>query len=266
MQTTHFRNQLNLRRSKVGFLILLLFGIGLPGFSQGLFGLTSTSGSDDQVLSYGFFLAGHTATYQVKYSEAFFDPTNTANNQVYSIFPKYTPGFSLGFIGILRFHDQVNLLFTPKISFYEYRVDVNYFVPLTDNVPGNDNVASNNLGYRTEELVNEATMVELPLLFKYRSQRFNNTRMYFIGGGSYQFRTKSQDEANLDPIVTRGQDFTIEMGMGFEIYFKYFKFAPEIRFSHGLNNIYYAEKTPEDIRDVISSIRRKSITIFLNFQ
>lgn len=266
MQTTHFRNQLHLRRTKVGFLILAFFGISYSGFSQGLFGLTSTSGSDDKFISYGFFLAGHTAAYQIKYSEAFFDPSNTANNQIYSIYPKYTPGFSLGFTGILRIHDQVNILLTPKIAFYEYRTDINYYVPPTDNLPGNDNSTGNNLGYRTEEVVNEATMVEIPLLFKYRSQRFNNTRMYFIGGASYQFRTKSQDEANVDPIVTRGQDYTIEAGMGFEIYFKFFKFAPEIRFSHGLNNIYYAEKTPVEIRDAISSIKRKGITIYLNFQ
>lgn len=266
MQATHIRNQFHIRRSKVGFLILIFFGISLSVHSQGLFGLTSTSGSDDKFLSYGFFLAGHTAAYQIKYSEAFFDPTNTANNQIYSIYPKYTPGFSLGFTGILRVHDQFNLLFTPKIAFYEFRTDVNYYVLPAQPEPGDAGNSGNNLGYRTEELVNEATMVELPLLFKYRSQRFNNTRMYFIGGGSYQFRTKSQDEANLDPIVTRGQDFTIEMGMGFEIYFKYFKFAPEIRFSHGLNNIYYGEKTPVEIRDAISSIKRKGITIYLNFQ
>lgn len=266
MQTSYFRNQLHLCRTKIGLLSLAFFGFSVAGFSQGLFGLTSTAGSDNKTLSYGFFLAGHTATYQIKYSEAFLDPTNVANNQVYSIYPKYTPGFALGFTGILRLHDQVNLLLTPKIAFYEYRTDINYYVPLTDNVPGNDNSSSNSLGYRTEEVVNEATMVEIPLLFKYRSQRFNNTRMYFIGGASYQFRTKSQDEANLDPIVTTGQDFAIEAGMGFEIYFKYFKFAPEIRFSHGLNNIYYAEKTPAEIRDVISSVKRKGITIYLNFQ
>ncbi len=268
MQTTHFWNQLHLRRSKVGVLFLLFFGINLTAYSQGLFGLTSTSGSDDKLLSYGFFLAGHTATYQLKYSDAFFDPTNTANNAIQSIYPKYTPGFALGFTGILRIHDQVNLLLTPKIGFYEYRVDVNYFQPNSTTVPGNNSNVDNtsNLGYTTEELVNEATMVEIPLLFKYRSQRFNNTRMYFLGGASYNFRTKSQDEANLDPIVTTGQDISIEAGMGFEIYFKYFKFAPEIRFSHGLDNIYKAEKTPAELRDALSSIKRKGITIYLNFQ
>ncbi len=281
MQATHFWNQLHLRRTKIILLLLSFLGLGLDAHAQGLFGMTSTSGSDDKVISYGFFLAPHTSTYQIRYSEQYFKFNLAAgpNDQIYSIYPKYTPGFSLGFTGILRFHDQVNLMFTPKIAFYEYRVDFNY-VNLNPNpaptpVPGgsgnttgntNSDPAASNLGYRTEELVNEATIVELPLLFKYRSQRFNNTRMYFIGGGSYQFRTKSQDEANLDPIVTSGRDFTIEAGMGFEVYFKFFKFAPEIRFSHGLNNLYIPEKNDPQFRDVISSIRRKGITLYLNFQ
>jgi len=269
MQATHFWNQLHLRRSKVIVFIISLLSLSLNAHAQGLFGLTSTSGSDDKVISYGFFLAGHTATYQIKYSDNYFNPAVAGTNQIYSIYPKFNPGFSLGFTGILRFHDQVNLLFTPKIGFYEYRIDVNYLTGAPTTFPGTGNTNTdpvNNLGYRTEELVNEATIVELPLLFKYRSQRFNNTRMYFIGGGSYQFRTKSQDEANLDPIVTSGRDFTLEAGIGFEVYFRYFKFAPEIRFSHGLNNLYLPEKNTPQLSDAISSIKRKGITIYLNFQ
>ena len=246
-----------------------MIGLGLGGNAkgQGFFGLTNFSGSDDKLTSYGFFLGTHTASYQLKYSPEFLNPANTANNAIHSIFPKYTPGFSLGFIGILRFHDQVNLIFTPKIGFYEYKVDVNYFDGASATTPGNANGnTQTSLGYRTEELVNEATQVELPLVFKYRSMRFNNTRMYFIGGGSYLFNTKSQEEINLDPIVTAGRDFTVEAGMGFEIYFKYFKFAPEIRFSHGLNNLYLADKNSPEIQDAISSLRRKGISILLNFQ
>jgi len=267
MQTTYLRHQLNLRWTKIVVIVLICLGLGGNASGQGFFGLTNFSGTDDKFTSYGFFLGVHTATYQLKYSPAFLDPANTANNAIHSIFPKYTPGFSLGFIGILRFHDQVNLIFTPKIGFYEYKVDVNYFDGATATTPGNTTGNTQNyLGYRTEELVNESTQVELPLVFKYRSMRFNNTRMYFIGGGSYLFNTKSQEEINLDPIVTASKDFTVEAGMGFEIYFKYFKFAPEIRFSHGLNNIYLADKNAPEIRDAISSLRRKGITILLNFQ
>jgi hypothetical protein len=267
MQTTHLRHQLHLRWTKIVFLALIGLGLGGNAKGQGFFGLTNFSGSDDKLTSYGFFLGTHTASYQLKYSPEFLNPANTANNAIHSIFPKYTPGFSLGFIGILRFHDQVNLIFTPKIGFYEYKVDVNYFDGASATTPGNANGnTQTSLGYRTEELVNEATQVELPLVFKYRSMRFNNTRMYFIGGGSYLFNTKSQEEINLDPIVTAGRDFTVEAGMGFEIYFKYFKFAPEIRFSHGLNNLYLADKNSPEIQDAISSLRRKGISILLNFQ
>ena len=267
MQTTHFWHQFNLRRAKIIVLSLLLLCVVAQSNAQGYFGLTNNSGSDDKLTSYGFFLGAHTASYQLRYSPEFLNPANSATGAIHSIFPKFTPGFSLGFIGILRFHDQFNLIFTPKIGFYEYKVDVNYFDGASATLPNTSNTtALPSLGFRSEELVNEATMVELPLVFKYRSMRFNNTRMYFIGGGSYLFNTKAQEEINLDPIVTAKRDFTVDAGMGFEIYFKYFKFAPEIRFSHGINNLYVADKTAPEIRNAISSLRRKGVTIVLNFQ
>ena len=267
MQTTHFWHQLHIRRTKVIVLSLLLGCIVANSNAQGYFGLTNNSGSDDKLVSYGFFLGANTASYQLRYSPEFLDPAQTTNTTIHSLFPKFTPGFSLGFIGIFRFHDQVNLIFTPKIGFYEYKVDVNYLDGTAANFPNSDPAAAlPNLGYRTEELVNEATMVELPVVFKYRSMRFNNTRMFFVAGGSYLFNTKAREEINLDPIVTASRDFTVEAGMGFEIYFKYFKFAPEIRFSHGINNLYIPYDNSPDIKNAISSLRRKGISILLNFQ
>lgn len=267
MQTTHFWNQLDLCRGKIIPLLFVAFlGTSSYSFGQGLFGLTSTSGSDNKTISYGFFLAGHNSTYRIEYTDAFMDANNLASPNVRAIFPKYSPGFSLGFIGMLRFHDQMQLLFTPKIGFYEFNTEVQYFTDQTEIVWETEDTGYDvNLG-NTINYTSEATLIELPLLFKYRSVRFNNTRMYLLGGGSYQFRTKTQEEANLEDIVTTGQDFTIEMGMGFEIYFKFFKFAPEIRFSHGLNNLYQAENSHPDIQNAIESIRRKTITIYLNFQ
>lgn len=260
MQITHFWHQLNLRWRKITATFLLVFLIHVSGFSQGRFGLFSGAGSEDQTISYGFFLAAHTSSYQIKYTNEFLNGNNPAAANVQSITPDFTPGFALGFIGKLRFHDQLHLLFAPKIGFYEFRTEVNYF-------PTGDIIDPENTSGTTTVVYNsEATMIEFPLLFKYRSQRFNNTRMYFIGGASYLFRTKRQDEANLEDLVTEGQDFSLEMGMGFEIYFRYFKFAPEIRFSHGLTDIYRAENTNPLFADAISSVKRKSITIFLNFQ
>ncbi|MEN2281834.1 porin family protein [Algoriphagus sp. SE2] len=267
MQTTYIRHQLHLCGREVALTFFFITLMTLSSYGQGMFGLTSSSGSDNKTLSYGFFLAAHTNSYRIKYSDAFMNPTTSSSASVRSINPQFSPGFSLGFIGILRFHDQVQLLFTPKVGFYEYKTEVNYFGAVDSgliNVPDDNNTVNNTS--RSEVLTSEATMVELPLLFKYRSQRFNNTRMYFLGGASYNFKTKAQDEADIEDLVTTGQDVSLEMGMGFEIYFKYFKFAPEIRFSHGLNNAFRRENTIPEIADAISSIKRKSITLYLNFQ
>lgn len=267
MQTSYLWNKLDLRRHKIALVFGCILFVSVDAFSQGLFGLNSASGADDKVISYGFFLAAHTNKYQLKYSDTFLDPTNTANNRISSIYTEFAPGFSLGFLGRYRLHDQLHFLLMPKVGFYQYRTRINFFsdvvvtLPSARNTPPSGGSSSN-----SSLVVNEATLVELPLLFKYRSQRFNNSRMYFIGGGSYQFRTKTQQEANLDLIVTSGRDFTVEMGMGFEAYFSYFKCSPEIRFSHGLTNLYQPAQTNIELSDAISSIRNKSITIYLNFQ
>ena len=268
MQITHFWNKLNLHWGKVILVVFVASFLTSQSFAQGMFGLTSTSGSDNRTLSYGFFLAGHNSAYRIKYTDSFLFNSNGTSPTVRGVFPQFSPGFSLGFTGILSFHDQVQLLFTPKVGFYEYQTEVSFFASSdnTNTIPGNSADPNITPVSNSQFIKSEATLIELPLLFKYRSIRFNNTRMYWVGGASYNFRTKSQDEANIEELVTTGKDFSLEMGMGFEIYFKYFKFAPEIRFSHGLNNIYQAENTNPLFRDAISSIRRRSITVYLNFQ
>lgn len=231
-------------------------------FAQARYNSISTSGQDDKLLSYGFFLAGHTNYYRLKYSDAFLDPNNTDLRRIQSIVPVYTPGFSLGFLAVVRFHDQFNLLFTPKVGFYEFKTDINTY---SDDL-SNENPKENSVGRSAQRIVTEATMVEFPILFKYKAQRFNNNRMFFTAGGSAMFRTKAQDEADLELLVTTGRDFTVDMGMGFDFYFKFFKFSPEIRFSHGLNNLYKPEATDPEFADAIASLKRKSITLYLNFQ
>lgn len=265
MQITHFWNKLHLRGRKIGLLLFfsLLFS---EGFAQRQWSIFNSSGGDNQTFSYGFFLAGHTSSFRVKYADAFLDPEVPASNNIRSIMPAYSPGFALGFLLTTRVHDQVNLLITPKVGFYEYRTDVQFYPTGNtgsglDQTDGTVSMDQAPLTFLTEE-----TLVELPILFKYKSHRFNNTRMFFVGGVNPQIRTKKQDEADEDDIVLTGKDLAVELGMGFDLYFKYFKFSPEIRFSHGLRNLYRPEATDARIASALSDVRKKSITIYLNFQ
>ncbi|WP_035805246.1 type IX secretion/gliding motility protein PorT/SprT [Lunatimonas lonarensis] len=257
MQRTHIWNQLDLcRRKAIAACFIFLISNGLLAQERHI--TFHHSGNDDQFLSYGFFLAAHNSTLRVKYSEAFMDPSHPRLSNVRAVMPSYSPGFALGFLVTTRIHDQLNVLLTPKVAFYEYKTDLQVFTDGTNTTGG--------AGINTISLMTEETLVELPLLFKYKSERFNNTRMFFIGGLNGQLRTKNQEEADEDPIVLRGRDVALEMGMGFDLYFKFFKFSPEIRFSHGLTNLYRPGFGDARVTEAIDDIRRKSITLYLNFQ
>jgi len=219
MQTAHFRNQLNLYRRKIAFSIFGLFVLLAETNGQSRFNEISKAGQDENFISYGFFLAGHSNSWRMKYSEAFLDPNNADLRNIQSIVPVFSGGFSLGFLMTFRLNDQLNVLLTPKVGFYEFRTDVNYFTAIPGNGNSNDEIL-----YKRDTYINEATMVEFPLIFKYKAQRFNNTRMFFTGGGSAMFRTKDQEEADIEDLVTTGMDFTVDFGLGFDMYFKYFKF------------------------------------------
>lgn len=259
MQNTHIWHQFHLHWHKVSLLaLLLLLTLVFQLQAQQKSLIFNKSGSDDQSLSYGFFLAAHNSSLRIKYSENFMDPAYQGLDNVRAIMPVFSPGFALGFLVTGRLHDQVNLMFTPKVGFYEYRTELQLF---TD-----DGNAANGIGVNTVPLLTEETLVEFPLLVKYKSERFNNTRMFFVGGLNGQIRTKNQEEANEDPVVLKGRDLAVEMGLGFDLYFQYFKFSPEIRFSHGLMNLYQPGYSDERIAGAISDIRRKSITLYLNFQ
>ncbi|WP_114748274.1 type IX secretion/gliding motility protein PorT/SprT [Pleomorphovibrio marinus] len=258
MQTTYFRNQLHLCRGKVVYFILfsVLFCVQANAQDRGM--IFHKSGSDDQWISYGFFLAAHNSSLRVKYSDAFLNPDAPDINNVRAIMPVFSPGFALGFLVTGRIHDQMNVLFTPKVGFYEHRTEIQLFSD-DANAPGG-------LGISTVPLFTEETLVEFPVLLKYKSQRFNNTRMFFMGGLNGQIRTKNQEEADEDDVVLRGRDVALELGMGFDFYFQFFKFSPEIRFSHGLTNLYREGFADSRFDGAITDIRRKSITIYLNFQ
>ncbi|MFC4873900.1 outer membrane beta-barrel protein [Negadavirga shengliensis] len=258
MQRTDIRDKFHLYRRKVILAILPFLFFNSLVYGQERNFIFNKSGSDDQNVSYGFFLAGHNSTLRIKYSEDFLDPDNTNLTNVRAIMPVFSPGFALGFLVTGRLHDQVNVLFTPKVGFYEHRTDVQLFADDPNEVGG--------IGINTVPLMTEETLIEFPVLFKYKSERFNNTRMFFIGGVNGQVRTKKQEEADEDPVVLLGRDLALEMGMGFDLYFKYFKFSPEIRFSHGLMNLYREGHSDPRIDGAITDIRRKSITIYLNFQ
>jgi len=87
--------------------------------------------------------------------------------------------------------------------------------------------------------------------------------MYVLAG------TKLGIEANVKKKSTalsaNTVDLSLEYGFGLEQYFQFFKFTPEIRFSHGLLNLY----VPPSVAGAYSNLnglRTHTVTLLINFE
>lgn len=94
---------------------------------------------------------------------------------------------------------------------------------------------------RTDEVVIETVSFDMPVLLKYKSQRYKNTRFYVIGGLRYSHDFQSDEDTERGPfkklVPIKKSQLSYEFGIGLDLYMEYFKFSPEIKMSNGINNV-----------------------------
>ena len=248
MQTTNLRDKLYLCRGKiVALLLLCLFTITTHSTIAQRNMEMNNPNYDNRFLSYGFLIGLHTSTLQLEYSEAF---TTRDLDNIYSISPSWGPGFSLGFIVNMRLADFLDLRLLPKVAFYEHQIEYVFL----DQQPD-----------LTETV--ETTVVELPLVFKYKSERRGNNRMYMVGGIKPGFEASGQndlEDMGEDSLPINEFNFSIELGFGLDIYYPLFKFSPELRFSKGVTNLLGNNINP--LSEGIDRLNTNTVTLYLLFQ
>ena len=226
-------------------LVLLILASGEIFAQKFKWASRDNSEYDKRKVSYGFSIGVHTTAYQLKYDNDFVTP---AYDTVHSIQPSFSPGFSLGFLVNLRFDDQLDLRLMPKAGFYEHKLNYYY----TD---------------RTQKFqLVETTMVEFPLLLKYKSQRRGNVRMYVIGGltPGFEARNKGDLESVNSKIEIQKGNLSFDSGLGFDFYFPLFKFSQEIRFSKGIVNMLSGGNSV--YTDPIKHLNTNTISVYFIFQ
>jgi hypothetical protein len=203
---------------------------------------------DDKKLHYGFLIGLHYSRLHIQqYSELFatrddLDTLKAAN-------PMISPGFSLGIITNFRLGNELwNLRFLPNVSFYERSTKYTF-----------------EKGSILNDLT-ESTFIELPVLVKYKSIRRNNTRLYMIGGFSYNIKVAGKKELIDTHLITKDTNLEIQYGFGWDRYLDMFKFALEVRFSHGIPNILSIEDSKKNLADPIGRLTTHKVALFLNFE
>jgi hypothetical protein len=109
--------------------------------------------------------------------------------------------------------------------------------------------------------------VEAPFLLRFKSQPYHDMRLFVVGGVRYAYdvanNSKSRQADRL--IKVSPHEFSFEAGAGIQLFFPYFIFSPEIRFSYGLGNLLiYNDKLEES--SVLDKLLSQGITITINLE
>ncbi|RYE15368.1 MAG: PorT family protein [Sphingobacteriales bacterium] len=196
-------------------------------------------GADVTDLSFGFSFS-YLSSYlkinkQPNWRDPFMDPEvpgRTVTGDVTSISSPNAPGFAVGFLTRYRLTDHVEVRTTPSLVFADRKLIYTY--------------AS---GDPVMKQIN-TTSFDIPLQLKLKSDRIGDFRAYLLGGAKVTaaIGSKKNDDKNKDlseKLVKNQQMFaSYEAGIGFDIYFEFFKLSPEIKISNSFGNILKAENHP----------------------
>lgn len=245
MHTAHIRHQLHLRWCK----ILILTGGLLAGFfSQAQDGNRTENliNYDQEWIHYGFQMGIHVSRYKILYSDIYATP---AFDSLHSIVPGRLPGAKVGFVvDMVLIPQWLSFRILPTVGFYEN--DLTY--RFTD-------------GREITEL-KAATLVELPLLIKYKSARRGNVDMYIVGGvnPALEVAGKGDQFSVKENLELKNFNFSIDAGIGFDIYNPLFKFSPEIRYNWGLTNM--LPDNPTDYSIAMKRLTYENIAFYITFE
>lgn len=199
------------------------------------------SGIDDDRFNWGYSFQYVSAEYKIwknqrwrfpMLDENFADITDTLS----SISSKPTPGFAIGFVANRKITDHIDLRSTPSLVFSERNITYTYHPLLTPTT--------------TSKKV-QATLIDLPLSIKLKSDRLGNFRAYMIGGLKYSIDMASRKKSNnLDVLdekakyINNQKTFiSYEAGAGMDFYFGFFKMSTELKVSQSFKDILLHEST-----------------------
>ena len=154
-------------------------------------------------------------------------------------------GFNINMIANLKMGEYFDLRFNPGFAF-SYR-----------SFLFND-VQENRI---------ESVFFELPFGVRYKSMPYKDKRMFVTGGLKYSYDVASNSNTRKAETLIRisPHDFQWEVGMGIQLFYPYFIFSPEIKYSRGFGNILIYNGALNEAK-VLENVVSQIFTISLNFE
>jgi len=113
----------------------------------------------------------------------------------------------------------------------------------------------------------QSITLSFPVHIAFSSDRIGNFKVYTIAGGKFDYDLASNAGASKaeDLVKLNRSDLSVELGLGFHIYFPYFVLSPEIKLSSGLTNL-HARDPDLKYSNVLDKINSRMITFSLTVE
>lgn len=177
---------------------------------------------------------------------------NNDNSVWFSEIPSYSAGFTVGIIGDRYLNHFMNLRATPTLHFGQKEFTFK----------------EQNTGEEFKTSI-RSNYLSLPVHVRFSAERINNFRPYVLAGGYISTEIGSPRNAI---IKYKRVDYGLEIGLGCNIYFPFFKLSPELKFSFGLKDLIEKDRSDLTDQDIIkytnafSSGKTRMITLVFNFE
>lgn len=241
-------------------ILLLIISLNSTVFAQKWGG-----GVDDEPYHFGFAFQYVSSELKItktaNWSAPFLDPQSGLylTDPLNSISSRTSPGFGVGLVYNHRLNRVADLRITPTLVFNDRIVEYAYSLP-----------AIVNKDFSFVEKSIEATMAEIPLTLKLKSDRRKNFRAYVLLGGKLSIDIASKSKTDDD---NRGQIFkylkgkrnyfSYEAGAGIDWYFNNFKISPEFKLGYSFSDIILHDNTPFSTPIEKATLRQFTFSLFI---
>ncbi len=202
-------------------LLIAALIVAVPTSAQ----VNNLANFDRELMHYGI---------QVGYTQSKFDIGYTDDESVREVLQGvnsyYSAGFHIAVIADMALCPYVSLRSAPGLTLINRNVTYYWEEGYLTAHPGSDHKRSV-----------ESVYGEVPFDLKFRAMRWNNFQPYLTGGCSYGFDFASlrNNKNNNDESIVRlnTSDFRYTMGIGFDFFLRYVKFAIELKMTFGLSDL-----------------------------
>ena len=177
---------------------------------------------DKRLLHYGIQVGYTQSKFDLNFSE-----DDSLRRTLQGVTSYYAPGFHIAVIGDLRLGKWFNLRLLPGVTLVTRTIGYSW---------EDGYLASHRLAERSRNV--ESVYGDIPLEVKFRAMRWRNFRPYLTAGGSYGFDfaslRKNRNQTNQSIVRLEPSDLRYSVGMGFDFFMRYVKFAIELKMNFGL--------------------------------